>query len=113
MKSAAFLLSLALTGMAVTAEPAEKAPAEAWPCFLGPERNGISRATGLNLDWQKKTPKILWKAPLGTGWSSASFAGRRLFTMSERDRKQYVYCLDADTGKQQWMKEVGTGYIDT
>lgn len=108
---AALVVTLGLASV-LPAEPAEKAPAESWPQFLGPNRNGISRVTGLNLDWQKKPPKVLWKIPLGSGFSSCAFAGRRLFTMAERDKKQYVFCLDADTGKQQWMKEVAGGYLD-
>jgi outer membrane protein assembly factor BamB len=110
------LFSIALLGSAAIplalGEPVEKTPADSWPCFLGPERNGISRTTGLNLDWHKKTPKILWKIPLGSGFSSVSFAGQRMFTMAEREKKQFVVCLDADTGKQQWMKEVAPGYLD-
>ena len=47
------LLLLALPARASRAGPADGL---SWPQFLGPQRDGICRETGLNLDWQQHPP---------------------------------------------------------
>jgi outer membrane protein assembly factor BamB len=32
--------------------------------------------------------------------------------MAERSKKQYAVCLDADTGKELWTRELAPGYLD-
>jgi outer membrane protein assembly factor BamB len=83
-----------------------------WPQFLGPNRNGISHETGLNLDWQKKTPKVLWKAPLDGGCSSLTVVGDRLYTMTKRGNRDYVVCLDTRNGKEVWAYNAAPSYLD-
>lgn len=83
-----------------------------WPGFLGPGRNGRSPETGLNFDWNTTPPKILWKRPLGAGFSSIAVAGDRLFTQAEKVGRQYVVCLDAASGKTVWQRHVAPGYAD-
>lgn len=46
-----------------------------WPQWLGPNRNGISDETGLATDWPKSGPKVLWRTPLGEGFSAISVVG--------------------------------------
>jgi outer membrane protein assembly factor BamB len=86
--------------------------AEPWPQFLGPQRNGHSAETGLNLDWRAKKPKTPWKIPLGAGWSSISFGEGRLFTMTRRGQRDVVVCLDPLTGKDKWARDGAPTYID-
>jgi outer membrane protein assembly factor BamB len=73
-----------------------------WPQFLGPQRDGRSREKNLNVDWQKTPPKVLWKVPLGKGYSSFAIVGERLFTMCKRDADDIAICLDAATGRELW-----------
>jgi outer membrane protein assembly factor BamB len=86
--------------------------AEPWPQFLGPQRNGISAETGLNLDWKTKKPKTLWTIPLGAGWSSMSFGEGRLFTITRRGQRDVVVCLDPLTGKEKWARDGAPTYIE-
>lgn len=83
-----------------------------WPQFLGAHRDGVIRETGLNVDWQARKPKVLWKVPLGPGWSSCSFAGDRLFTQTKRGERDLLVCLEAATGKELWSLDVAGSYID-
>ena len=49
-----------------------------WPNFRGPNRDGISPETGINLDWSGKPPKTLWTAPLhDIGYSGPAAARMR------------------------------------
>ncbi len=79
-----------------------------WPNWRGPARNGVSPEMGLSFDWPAAGPKVLWKANVGTGFSSKAIAGGRLFTMGNENDKDSVRCLDAATGKLVWKHEYET-----
>jgi len=105
--------SNALIIISVLVSPASAAddnndPTE-WSQFLGAHRDGVSPAKGLNLDWKAKTPKEVWKAPIGGGFSSIACVGDRLYTMVNRD---FVVCLDAANGKDIWAVDIAPEYRD-
>ncbi|MBL8797125.1 MAG: PQQ-binding-like beta-propeller repeat protein [Planctomycetia bacterium] len=85
---------------------------ENWTEFLGPRRNGIARTTGLNTDWKAKRPAVLWSAPLGEGYGSMSLFGDRLFTMHKRGQRDFIVCLDAETGKEVWAFDAAASFLD-
>src|SRR5687767_1380626 len=91
---------------------ASSAVANDWPQFLGPNRDGVVTEKGLNWDWKAKPPKVLWKVPLGSAFSSATIVGNRLFTMAKKGPMDGVVCLDADTGKTVWTFDFVPSYID-
>src|SRR5437773_7015073 len=76
-----------------------------WPQFLGPRRDGISRETGINTDWKNIPPKVVWKVPLGAGFSSLCIVDDRIYTMCQRGTKDIVVCLRVGDGKQLWATE--------
>ena len=46
-----------------------------WPNFHGPNRDNISRETGLMKSWPDGGPKLVWKAAgIGRGYSGVSIA---------------------------------------
>ena len=100
---------LAFLVFAIVASPAT---AHDWPQFLGPNRDGVVTETGLNWDWKAKPPKVLWKVPLGSAFSSAAVVGNRLFTMAKNGAMDGVVCLDADTGKTLWTFDFVPSYLD-
>jgi len=73
-----------------------------WPCWRGPNHDGISQEKGWSTSWPSDGPKQLWKASVGIGFSSASVANGRLFTLGNRDETDTVYCFDAESGKELW-----------
>ncbi len=77
-------------------------PAADWPNWRGPERDGVSREAEVSFAWPETGPKVLWKAAVGTGFSSMSIAKGRVFTMGNEGDKDLVHCLDAKTGKTLW-----------
>ena len=92
-----FMASLLL--FAVLASPAA---GDDWACWRGPDQNGISRETGWRADWPEEGPPIAWKVSVGTGFSSVTVVGGRLYTMGNEDNTDTVYCLDAATGETLW-----------
>ena len=112
-----------------------------WPQWRGPQRNGISTETGLLTEWPKGGPTLLWdsrkvnKEPsIGTGYSSLAITQGKIFTMGDffnnkqvdfKDKEGvikkknvregiggYVFCLDAESGKEIWRTKVGPGQGD-
>ncbi len=73
-----------------------------WPCWRGPQRNGISDEKGWLDKWPKDGPKIAWKASVGTGFAAVAVSKGRLYTLGNEDDKDTVVCLDAVTGKKLW-----------
>lgn len=78
--------------------------AEEWPDFLGPKRQGISKETGWNMDWNAKEPPVLWRAKAGAGASSCTIAAGKLYTMGGEGDEEWLLCLDAATGQELWRK---------
>ena len=83
-----------------------------WPQFLGPNRDGISSETGLNWEWKKRPPKVLWKVPLGSGYSSLAIVGDRIFTTAKRGERDRVVCLRVKDGKEVWTYDAAPTYLD-
>jgi outer membrane protein assembly factor BamB len=78
------------------------ASAENWPCWRGPQHNGISQETGWNVSWPVAGPPIAWRASVGIGFSSVVVSDNRLYTMGNEDNQDTVRCLDATTGTTLW-----------
>src|SRR5687768_17181734 len=102
------------------------APAADWPQFRGPDRNGVSKETGLPLEWNA-TKNIVWRLELpGPGTSSPIVVGGRVYVTcytgygeqraSEgpsfklgppgnlADLKRHLVCVDARSGKVLWTR---------
>src|SRR6516165_9150586 len=88
MRRRAFRLSIVLLALAVPLLAADGP----WPQLLGPKRDGLSTESGLNLDWEKTPPKVLWKVPLGPAFSSMAVLDDRLITMAKKGERDHVVC---------------------
>lgn len=87
----------------------EVATAE-WNQFRGPERSGVARETGLLRSWPETGPSILWRRPLGEGFSGISISGDRLCTLFALEEEEYLGCFDTATGKELWRVSVGAKF---
>jgi hypothetical protein len=84
-----------------------------WPQWQGPNRDGLSRDTGLLKEWPREGPPLAWKATgLGKGYSSISIVGNKFFTMGDRKNEQFVMAFDLTTHKELWATKVGAGWGD-
>jgi hypothetical protein len=54
----------------IIAQAPAKSPALAWTQWGGPNRNFQTDAAGLKDTWPPTGPRVVWKRPLGDGYSS-------------------------------------------
>ncbi len=73
-----------------------------WPNWRGPNHDGISIEKDWLDQWPKNGPAILWKASVGTGFSSFAVAKGRVYTMGNADEKDTIFCFDETSGKELW-----------
>ena len=76
--------------------------AEDWPCFRGPNHDGISNEKGWLTVWPKTGLKPLWRASVGIGFSSVSISKGIAFTIGYADGRDTLYCFDAKSGRKIW-----------
>ena len=99
-------LVLASTIVAVTCE---ESCAENWPGWRGPDRNGVSRDTGVPLNWSADS-NVAWKTPLpGSGISNPVIFDDRVFVTASDGKNLanlHVICLSRDSGQIHWHQRL-------
>jgi outer membrane protein assembly factor BamB len=79
-----------------------------WPQWRGPNRDGVSTETGLNLDWSLKKPPLQWAfKEAGAGYSSPTIVGGTLYCQGAAEGSDFAFALDAQTGKLKWKQPLG------
>ncbi|HXW06072.1 MAG TPA: PQQ-binding-like beta-propeller repeat protein [Vicinamibacterales bacterium] len=109
MDRRAFLkIALAAPALAQTARPGVRKPeqkpprAVPWTQWGGPDRNFQTDASGIRDTWPAGGPRVVWKRPLGDGYSSTLVEDRVLYTMFGRPREEVVLAASAETGATIW-----------
>jgi outer membrane protein assembly factor BamB len=111
--------------------------ADDWPQWLGPKRDGVWRESGILDKFPADGPRVLWRQPIGPGYTGPAVADGRVFLM-DRVRKldeegkplppvkkqspdgkpvpsdilgsERVLCLSATDGKTLWKHEYESIY---
>src|ERR1700741_4448014 len=97
------VLTLATVTLLVLVQQVGAQSAASWPQWRGPNRDGVSKETGLLKQWPAEGPPLVWKATgAGNGYSSFSVANGKLYTMGLRGEREYVVAFDVATGKEAW-----------
>ena len=80
-----------------------------WPQWRGPNRDGISKETGLLQAWPKDGPKLVWQvSDVGAGYGAVAVAGDRIYlTANKGNDNEYVAAHNVSDGKQVWMTKLG------
>jgi outer membrane protein assembly factor BamB len=105
-----------------------------WPQWRGLKRDAVSTETGLLKSWRKEGPPLLWDSrkvnqgqSIGNGFSSLAITQGKIFTLGDRTFEEkveikkdakvekkvrkfdgcFLFCLDADTGKELWKTKIG------
>jgi outer membrane protein assembly factor BamB len=96
-------LALALCSLTLAVNAAD------WPQWRGPERNGVSKETGLLKEWPKDGPKLLWQVKdLDEGYSTPAVVGDRLYVLSSKGNDdEYVQARGVKDGMQVWTSRLG------
>ncbi len=104
MKRLTLLLVLAVSVPLVGQGPRRISVGD-WPDGRGPNRDGLSRETGLIDRWTLNGENFLWRVPYG-GRSAPIVMGNRLYVQNPSGRgvnlQERVMALDTDTGKLIW-----------
>lgn len=97
--------------------------ADDWPQWLGPKRDGVWRETGIIEKFPAQGPKVLWRYPIGEGYSGPAVAAGRVFITDRvldkgttvptdpfaKDQliegRERIICLDEASGNLLWKYE--------
>src|SRR5690349_22994510 len=110
MKSKSVVLAAVVLLFAFAAQALAQGEAS-WPQWRGPNRDGISKETGLLKQWPAEGPPLVWKATgAGAGYSSFSVADGKLYTMGLRGNREFVIAFDVATGKEVWSTPHGSAF---
>ncbi len=98
-----------------------------WPQWLGPERDGIWKETGIVETLPDGGPEILWRVEAGYGYSSPTVANGKVYLsdyLIEEGEvvnnpsgrhplkgQERVRCLDAETGEELWSHAYDQPYF--
>ena len=121
-----FLRSLAVHVLALFAAW-HCAIADDWPQWLGPQRDGIWRESGIIGEFPKGGRVVRWRTPIGGGYTGPAVAGGRVFVMDRqlaagtKDARsapgrpgipgtERVLCLDEADGRILWKHEYDCPY---
>jgi outer membrane protein assembly factor BamB len=78
------------------------------PQWRGPDRNSVSKETGLLKAWPDGGPPLAWSVTgLGDSVASVAVAGGRVFTLGKAGDDEVLVALDEATGKKLWSVAVG------
>jgi outer membrane protein assembly factor BamB len=98
---------------------APTAQGDDWPQWMGPQRDGVWRETGIVAKFPEGGPKIRWRVPIGGGYAGPAVVGGRVyvtdkqladgvtdpsnpFQRGEQPARERVLCLDDADGKVLW-----------
>ena len=82
--------------------PKSASPGLAWTQWGGPNRNFQTAATGLKDTWPASGPRIVWRQPLGDGYSSPVVENGVAYVVYGKPKSEIVRAIDAETGKMLW-----------
>lgn len=90
------------TDSAAQNPPPAPLPAPEWPGFRGPNRDSVVPGVTLATSWTQSPPALVWRKPLGPGWSSFAVQGDLIFTQEQRGQEELVTAYRAATGDLVW-----------
>jgi outer membrane protein assembly factor BamB len=97
-----------------------------WPQWLGPRRDGVWRETGILDKFPSGGPRVLWRTPVGPGFTGPAVAGEHVYMLDRQGNplpkgaetpgkgglsgSERVFCLNAADGKLAWKHEYDCTY---
>ncbi|MBI3875383.1 MAG: PQQ-binding-like beta-propeller repeat protein [Verrucomicrobia bacterium] len=100
--------------------------ADDWPQWLGPQRDGVWRETGILEKFPEAGPKVRWRKPVGKGYAGPAVVKGRVyvcdrvtegaprrndnFNRAQLPGTERVLCLDEATGEILWKHEYDCPY---
>lgn len=115
-----------LAGLFLVSTP-YRAPADDWPQWLGPKRDGVWREKGILAKFPEGGPKVRWRTSIGAGYAGPAVAAGKVvitdwildpgsknpanpFQRSPVAGTERILCLDEANGKVLWQHEYPSAY---
>src|SRR5580765_6675183 len=112
------LKPLVITFIALSLAPFSRA--DDWPQWMGPGRDNVWHETGIIDKFPATGAKVLWRVPVGAGYSSPTVAGGKVFILDRFLRTgatrpsdpfqrlsipgvERLVCLNEADGKTIWI----------
>ncbi|MGO9110035.1 MAG: PQQ-binding-like beta-propeller repeat protein [Thermoguttaceae bacterium] len=80
--------------------------------YRGSNQDGVSPEK-VDIQWNGNSPKVLWRTPTNTGFSSFAVSDGKVLTQVVREIKgksrEICLALDAATGKELWFADIAKG----
>jgi outer membrane protein assembly factor BamB len=83
-----------------------------WPQYLGEGRDGVYKGPPLADAWSASGPRVLWKKPVGEGFSGPVVSAGKLILHHRVGADEVVEAMDIKTGATQWRYAYPTNYRD-
>ena len=89
--------------LCVVALSASLVSAADWHQWRGPDRDGISKETGLLKSWPADGPTLVWRVQgLGGGMSSIAIANGHIYSMGQKGGQTHIVCRNVRDGSEVW-----------
>jgi len=88
-----------------------------WTQFRGPDRSGSIYEDLSEVDWSTSEPALMWKIPIGSGFSEILIKGDLMYTMISETidsvtGSEFIAAFNAADGKELWRVKVDAIYFD-
>src|SRR5262245_36093331 len=103
MKKLRMLVAVCICAFTVSAMAAD------WPQWRGPNRDGLSKETGLLKEGPADGPKLLWQIKdVGEGYSTPAVVSERIYLCSNKGKEdEFIQARSVSDGKQIWSTKLG------
>ena len=81
-------------------------PAQDWPQWRGPNRDGKAAGFTAPKTWPKELTEK-WKVAVGEGVATPALVGDKLYVFSRQEGGEVTRCLEAATGNVLWHEPMG------
>lgn len=93
--------------------PRGQAGNDEWFQYRGPNRDGVAVSSPSLKAWPEgKLPALVWKRPLGEGFSSIVIAGDQLITAFGDGGFEFIGGFERATGKEIWRSRLGEFFVE-
>ncbi|MEY4387121.1 MAG: hypothetical protein RLY20_2404 [Verrucomicrobiota bacterium] len=95
-------LAVQTTDAGLTPPPAKASTASSFPQFYGPNRDGVLAGPPLATNWTLLPPEIVWRLPVGAGWSGFVVSDSICLTQEQQGEEECVFARELLTGRELW-----------
>lgn len=101
------------TNATVPGVTTQQAGASDYPQFQGLRRDARLPDLRLATNWLASPPALLWRQPVGEGWSGFAVSGQRAVSLEQSGDQEVVFALDLATGNRLWASSYPARYASS